>query len=97
MTPHLDSVVQRSLVLNILRVHIRPVPDQEPDQSYDQSCIKFEGSFIVCYNLTRSALWTLLMRQVPPKWFAMWMSAPAVTRARIMARWLKTLNIIIYY
>ena len=28
-------------------------------------------------------LWTLLIRQVPPKWFERWMLAPAVTRALI--------------
>ena len=38
---------------------------------------------------TSSELWTLLMRHVPPKWFARWMLAPAPTRARMMARWLQ--------
>ena len=38
---------------------------------------------------TSSELWTLLMRQVPPKWFARWMLAPAPTKALMMARWLQ--------
>ena len=44
---------------------------------------------------TSSELWTLFIRQVPPKWFARWMLAPAPTRALMMARWLQR-NILIY-
>ena len=81
----LDGVVQRCLVLDILGVNIGAltfVCCTFGEDIYSQPTCLMRKS-------TSSELWTLLIRQVPPKWFARWMLAPAPTRALMMARWLQ--------